>query len=178
LEARKAALTIGVILLLLVLATVLIRVMNGPIIGPVTSHSTQIRVIRTAEATYAHAYPKVGFAPNLTMLGGVPGDSCGPSHACLLDNLVACPEIVGQGWCSKGNYRYNVQSSSKSSPYKDYWLSVTPISRYEPGYKEAKSYCLTSDGKLRSELVTPLVRPYALQECLALPLEPTAETAP
>lgn len=177
-DGRKVLLTTGVILLLLALATVLIRVMNGPIVGPATSHSSKIRVIRTAEATYAGSYPKAGFAPNLLMLGGAPGDSCGPSRACLLDNLLACPESVGQGWCSVGSYRYNIQSSSKNSPYKDYWLSVTPISRYEPGNKKAKSYCLTSDGNLRSELVTPLLRPYALQECLALPLDPNAETAP
>lgn len=171
---------IGAIAALLVLAMMLIRFLNGSMIGTGTRYASVIRVISSAEASYAASYPNFGFAPNLSALGPTsgPGEDCSALHACLIDTVLACPESIGEGWCPKSGYRYNIQSSSKNSPYKDYWLSMTPISRYAPGYKEAKSYCLTSDGKLRSELVTPLVRPYALQECLALPLEPTAETAP
>ena len=173
-EARKVSITIGAIAALLVLAMMLIRFLNGSMIGTGTRYASVIRVISSAEASYAASYPNFGFAPNLSALGPTigPGEDCSALHACLIDNVLACPESIGEGWCPKSGYRYNIQSSSKNSPYKDYWLSVTPISLYEKG----KSYCLTSDGKLRSETVTPLVRPYSLQECLALPRDPIAET--
>ncbi|HZS26735.1 MAG TPA: hypothetical protein VFB76_05865 [Candidatus Angelobacter sp.] len=96
--------------------------------GPSTPHASNLRTINTAEVTYATNYEKIGFAPNLPVLGPAPTTrDCGPEHACLLDNVVACPDGIGQGWCVKSGYRYNVQSSSTEPPYKDYWITATPI---------------------------------------------------
>jgi len=132
-----------------------------------TPAESPFRVVRNAEKTYAGLFPEVGYASNLTVLGPG-GPPCTSVHACLLDNVLACPEGTGAGWCPKGRYRYNVQSSSRRPPYKDFWLTATPI-EWDP---KLKSYCMSSDGRVTLGDTQPLKKPYTLTECLALPVDP------
>src|SRR6202020_1520964 len=116
----------GVIGLLLLLTIILLRLFSS-FKNPTTRRASVIRTIHTAEATYHTSYPPVGYAPNLWVLGPADSRNCDSSHACLLDAVVSCSTGTGQGWCRKGLYRYNIQSSSTKAPYKDYWLTATPI---------------------------------------------------
>lgn len=128
-----------------------------------------VLTINTAEITYAINYEKIGYAPNLVVLGPAPTTrDCGPEHACLLDNVVACPEGIGQGWCVKSGYRYNIQTSSTEPPYKDYWVTATPIQ----ANPKLKNYCSTEDAVVRIESGAPRNRPYTRDECLAVPPDP------
>lgn len=128
-----------------------------------------VLTINTAEVTYATFYEKIGYAPNLAVLGPAPTTrDCGAEHACLLDNVVACPGGIGRGWCVKSGYRYNIQSSSSEPPYKDYWVTATPI-QADP---KLKNYCSTEDAVIRIEPGASLKRPYTRDECLAVPPDP------
>ena len=71
----------------------------------------------------------------------------------------------------KSLYRYNIQSSSAKPPYKDYWLTATPIE----ARSKLKTYCALSNTETRAEQVPPLSQPYTLKECHALPLASDSE---
>ena len=157
----------GVVGVLLVLTIILLSTFKGP----TTRHASVIRAIHTAEATYYTTYPSVGYAPNLLALGPAPSGNCDSAHDCLLDNVVACPSSTGQGWCMKTLYRYNVQSSSTKPPYKDYWVTATPVD----ASSKLRSYCSLSNTEVRSEQVPSLSNPYTLKECRSLPLATDSE---
>src|SRR5215467_14157798 len=106
---------------------------------PSTPWAPTIRTINTAEITYATSYEKTGYAPNLAILGPAEKGECGPEHACLLDNVLACPNGIGQGWCVKSGYRFNIQTSSSGPPYEDYCVTATPIE----ANPKLKNYCST-----------------------------------
>jgi hypothetical protein len=136
--------------------------------GDRTTGASTVRTINTAEITYATNYPKIGYASNLAVLGPAEGGNCNSSHACLVDEVVACPRGTGQPWCVKGAYRFNIQSSSSEPPYKDYWITATPVQ----ANPEFRNYCSLSDAVMRSEQGAPLSRPYMLEECQALSYDP------
>jgi hypothetical protein len=160
--------TAGTIALLLVLAIAVLNLRPGRMSGPTTPVASTIRTINTSEVTFASIYSAVGYAPNLSVFGPADSGNCDSSHACLLDNIIACSVGTGQGWCRKGLYRYNVQSSSSKPPYKDYWVTATPIEA-KPGMR---SYCSLSDAVMRSEPGVSRIHPYTLQECRNLPYDP------
>jgi hypothetical protein len=157
----------GTITLLLIVVAILIT-RKGQMSLPSTPGASTIRTINTSEVTFASIYPAVGYAPNLSVLGPADSSNCDSSHACLLDNVVACAAGIGQGWCRKGLYRYNVRSSSSVPPYKNYWVTATPID----ARSERRSYCSLSDAVMRSEPGVSRSRPYTLEECRNLPRDP------
>jgi len=124
-----------------------------------------VRTIATAEITYATNYEKMGYAPTLAALGPAGNGECGPEHACLLDSHVGCPQDTGQEWCVYEGYRFNVQTGSNESPYKDYWVTATPIE----ANPKLKNYCTTETAIIRMGSTEPLSHPYTREECLALP---------
>lgn len=156
---------LGLVIVLCGIGIALPHFFRAKMSGPATPGASTIRTINTAEVTYATNYEKIGYAPNLIVLGPVNTSDCGPEHACLLDNVVSCPEGIGQGWCVKTGYRYNIQTSSSEPPYKDYWVTATPIEA-DPSLK---NYCSAEDAVIRIESAAPLKRPYTRAECLALP---------
>jgi hypothetical protein len=135
------------------------RMSKGGILG-----AQVLRAINLSETMYSTTYKKMGYAPNLAVFGPANEGKCSAERACLLNSVLACAEGMGQGWCEKYDYRFNVQSSSTSAPYLDYWATATPI-RPNSGLK---TYCTTMDAVIRSEQITPLSRPYTLDECKAL----------
>lgn len=124
-----------------------------------------VRTINTSQITYETNFEQIGYAPSLATLGSASARECGPDHACLLDAKLGCAEGVGQGWCVYVGYRFNVQSSSTKPPYKDYWITATPIE----ANPKLMNYCSLSDAVVRFEKAAPLSRPYTLEECQALP---------
>jgi hypothetical protein len=133
---------------------------------PITGAS-MLRIINTSQVTYATKYEKNGYAPTLAVLGPAGTGECGPEHACLLDAKLACPEGAGQGWCVEYGYRFNLQTLSTEPPYKDYWVTATPV---RPDSKLG-NFCSTADVVVRFDKSAPLSRPYTFEECSALPAE-------
>ena len=156
---------------LLALAIVIPNLQRSRMSGPTPGAST-VRTLNTSQIMYSMTYPDQGYAPNLAVLGPDMPDysQCHPTQtrACLTDSKVACPSGIGTAWCEKGLYRYNIQSSSTEPPYKDYWITATPV-HANPKFR---NYCSLSDAVMRSEQGAPLSRPYTLEECQALSYDP------
>ena len=126
-----------------------------------------VRTLNISEITYATMYPRQGYAPNLAVMGPDGLDPCHPSpeHACLLDQKVGCASGMGMAWCVAGSYRFSIQSSSTEPPYKDFWVTATPVL----ADAELKNLCSGPDGVVRHEGGSPLAQPYStLEECLAM----------
>jgi hypothetical protein len=154
---------VGFAIIITALLIVIPDVLRG--FGADTAALSPLRTINIAEVTYAATYPKSGYSPNLAFLGGM--KDCSPKHACLLDNVLACPQGVGPAWCAKGTYLYNIQSSSFAGPYRDYWVTAVPVT---VGSK-LKNYCSGSNIAIRSEPAKARTAPYTLAECLVLPVD-------
>jgi len=173
--AERKRIFIGVALamaVLLALAIVIPNLQRSRMSGPPTPGASTVRTLNTSEITYATTYPLQGYAPNLAVLGPDAADysQCRPTQtrACLVDPKLACPSGIGTAWCRDGLYRYNIQSSSTEPPYKDYWITATPV-QANPKFR---NYCSLSDAVMRSEQGVPLSRPYTLEECQALSYDP------
>jgi hypothetical protein len=143
--------------------------MTGCPATPAAAGAMNVRSIITSQITYATMYPRQGYARNLAVMGSDGPDyaQCHPrpDRACLLDQKVGCPSGTGTAWCVAGSYRFNVQSSSSEPPYKDYWITATPV-RADP---ELKNLCSGPDAVVRHEGGSPLSQPYStLEECLAM----------
>jgi type IV pilus assembly protein PilA len=171
---RLMAIVIGALVMLVLAAAIVLptlfraRMSDG---GP--PGARHVRTLATSEITYSSTYPEQGYAPNLAVLGPDRPDAerigCRPStaHACLIDPNLGCSNGTGLAWCADRVYRYNIQSSSLAPPYKDYWITATPLE----AAPERKNYCMTSDAVLRSESGPPLSRPYTLAECEKLQID-------
>jgi hypothetical protein len=168
-KTKKILIGAGVtIVVLLALAIVIPNLLRSRMHSPAPGAS-MVRTINTSQVTYSTTYPDQGFASNLAVLGpDVPDYSqchASPTRACLLDQKVGCAAGIGTAWCVYGAYRFSVQSSSTEPPYKDYWITATPVH----ANPELKNYCSLSDAVVRWEQAAPLSRPYSLEECQALP---------
>jgi hypothetical protein len=149
-----------------------------------TGAPRNIRSLLIAEVSYSDTYPQTGFAPNLAVLG--PSEKCpdvqSATRSCLIDPFLACRAGVGRAWCVLGDgYRYNIQTSSHSAPYEDFWITVTPITSelpkperrwtdwfrrkpVEPN-KPLKTYCATDDMVVRAEVGPLRTVPYTKAVC-------------
>lgn len=181
---------VGVFLLFLLGVFALPYFLHGSMPLCVADAPATIRTLNTTQTTYVTTFPDAGFAPNLAALGGWSSDkSClgpSPAHSCLIDNVLGCPEGVGQAWCTYSNgYRYNIQRTSPSATEQNYWITATPIdakpvvvertwtdwlfSRPIRKPKPLKNYCSTGDASVRAVEGPPLSVPYTLAQCERLP---------
>ena len=158
----------GLISVVVALAIIIPNLFRPRMSGPQTLGASTIRTIHISEVTYSMSFPEVGYAPNLLVLGPAVSGDCNSSHACLIDNVIACATGVGHGWCVKSGYRFNLQSSSSEPPYRDYWITATPVEARPNG----KNYCSTENAEIHIAATPPLTRPYTRAECLAVPPDP------
>jgi prepilin-type N-terminal cleavage/methylation domain-containing protein len=117
-----------------------------------------LRNINNSQAAYITEYPSTGFADTLVKLG--PGTPCDSTHACLVDQVIAC---LSQP-CVKGGYKYYLISSSSTAPIPDYASSATPNSWAGSGLE---NYCSTDDAVLRKQIAAagPLAAPVQRATC-------------
>jgi hypothetical protein len=174
-ERKKTLIGVMVaIVALLALAIAIPNLQRSRMGDPPTPGASTIRMLNTSQIVYSTTHPDQGYAPDLAVLGpDIPDSShCHPTktHACLIDPKIACPSGIGTAWCVNGLYRYNIQSGSNEPPYKDYWITATPV---QAGSK-FRNYCSLSDAVIRSEQGAPLVRPYTLEECRSLSVDPSS----
>lgn len=147
-----------------------------------------VRMLTTNEIAYSTAFPDVGYAPSLSVLGGEPGCSeSSPDKACLVNDDLACPEGVGEGWCSSSytSYRFNIQTSSEFMPHEDFWITASPtqasfavkdggfwlrflLLRRPEKRPAPRIYCGANDGEPRIGTEGILSRPFSKAECLGL----------
>ena len=103
-----------------------------------------IRNINNSQAAYIAEFGSaVGYADTLVKLG--PGPTCDVTHACLIDNVLACLAKP----CIKSGYGYFLTSATIG----DYTTTATPIIM---GTSGLINFCGPDDGVIRQEL-TPTI---------------------
>jgi type IV pilus assembly protein PilA len=109
---------IAIILIISALATPMI--VRSRIAADESAAAANIRTLNTAQISYYSAYPTVGYAASLTVLGGT---SCNPpssSSACLIDTVLAAGTNTG--------YSFTLPPASLvGTPPAAYQFIATPI---------------------------------------------------
>jgi type IV pilus assembly protein PilA len=122
-----------------------------------------LRTVNTAEITYATAYAKRGYAPDLATLGLDPRNpkAQSPDHAGLLDATLANDSCTANAWCTKSGYRFRVTTLCKQQPCKEYLAVGTPVD----SNTGVRSFCSASDGVIRYKTGASPNSPANVAEC-------------
>lgn len=110
-----------------------------------------LRMVNSAQATYAGRYPETGYASSLYALGPHNAPDCSHpdppatfEHACLIaDMQLANHRCTGENWCGKNGYSFRVWCSDNEKPCREYVVMAVPVEH------EKDSYCSTSDSVVR-----------------------------
>src|SRR5579872_6572737 len=104
-----------------------------------------LRTLNTSEATYNTSYGDlVGYANRLVLLGPST-TTCDQTHACLIDNLLACASEP----CLRGAYNYFATSDSGSAPFLNYAITATPLTFNGTG---TRNFCTSEEGTVRFQV--------------------------
>jgi len=124
-----------------------------------------VRTLNTAQVTYSATYPEKGFAPDLATLGSGPDGNCqgggSTSHACLIDDTLACASGTSGEWCTKNGFRYSITATCKEGICDGYVIVGTPVSTSTGG----KNFCSSNDAVIRVQTGAPLTSPITVEEC-------------
>jgi type IV pilus assembly protein PilA len=122
-----------------------------------------LRTMNVAQVSYATAYPDHGFAPDLASLGPNPDslDSHSPNHAGLLNSTLGNRTCTSGTWCVSSGYRFMIKATCAFGSCQDFVAVATPVMN-DAG---SKTFCSTSDGIIRYQIVQLLTTPLAVREC-------------
>jgi hypothetical protein len=121
------------------------------------------RTVNVAQVTYAAAYPKRGYAPDLASLGPDPRQpvSDSPNHANLINETLGNASCTGDAWCIKSGYQFRLTAVCKLRLCKEYAVVATPVN----ANTGMRSFCSTSDGVIHFKINPPLSAPVSVAEC-------------
>jgi hypothetical protein len=124
-----------------------------------------VRIVNTAQVTYAAMFPQRGYAPNLSAFGTDPrGPSAGSAdHAGLIDGTLANESCTADAWCTKSGFRFKVTAVCEQHVCTEYLVIATPVD----SNTGTRSFCSTSDGVIRYKTGFPLTPPVSASECRA-----------
>lgn len=137
-------LLIVVAIILIIAAIAIPSLLRARIAANEASAAGSIRIINTAEVSYAAAYPMLGFATNLTYLGGPVGANCSPSTSsgCFIDSALSSG--------AKSGYTYSLQIGSSpviAGIAPSYSIVATPQMVDVTGIRD---FCSFEDAVVRS----------------------------
>jgi type IV pilus assembly protein PilA len=151
-------LLIVVAIILIIAAIAIPNLLRAKMAANESSAVNSIRTISTAEITYSSTYPTVGYAPTLSVLGGI--SPCVPSSttACLI------PSDLGAG--SKSGYNFSAIGSG-GPPATQYFATGVPAAVNQTGIR---SFCSFEDAVIRVQPTGAAIPSEAACEAL-LPLQ-------
>ena len=139
-----------VVAIILVIAAIAIPgLLRAKISANEASAARSVREIATAEVAYNATYPKVGFAPDLTSLGGAAPCSPSAATACILDDNVSAGLKSGYKFFAAGFANGGTTNS-------DFVGSSAPNTFNQSG---VRNFCIVSDGTLRYSAGAPGLPP-------------------
>jgi type IV pilus assembly protein PilA len=97
-----------------------------------------IRTINTAEITYSSTYPTVGFAANLSVLGGVAPCTPASTTACLIDSVLSAGK--------KSGFNFTEAPGVVATPQTTYYTTAVPVTLDQTG---TRSFCSFEDAVVR-----------------------------
>jgi len=134
-----------VVAIILVIAAIAIpSFLHSRMAANESAAAAAIRTVNTAQISYDSAYPTVGYAGSLTVLGGS-GASCAPptsANACLIDGNLA-------GGLRNG-YNYTLTNVT-GTPNSTYNVIASPVLL---NYSGARYFCSFADAVIRVSTAT------------------------
>jgi type IV pilus assembly protein PilA len=164
-------LSIVLIPVVLIIAAIAIpSLLRARIMANQSAAASTVRTLNTAQVSYSDAYPDLGYAQSLTVMGpGQPPVDCTDranltaQHACLLDSVLGCSS---ETWCSRTGYKFNLTAAcAVGAKCEDYAITATPIT----STTGKDSFCSTSDLVIRYNAGPPLTAPVSSTECQSWP---------
>jgi type IV pilus assembly protein PilA len=130
-------LLIVVAIILIIAAIAIPNLLRARMAANESSAVASIRTINTAEITYSSSYPTVGYAPNLSSLGGI--TPCTPSSttACLIGSDLAAGTKSGYNFAAIG---------AGGPPAVMYYATAVPVQVNQTG---VRSFCSFEDAVIR-----------------------------
>ncbi len=157
-----------VVAIILILAAIAIpNLLRARIAANEASAVSSIRTIKTVEFSYYSAFPTIGYAAQLSDLGG-PAPCAPPTStkACLIDDKLA---TSGVGSTGKSGYVFRATGVSFAGPVNTaFVVGASPVGFNQSG---TRNFCSTNDGVLRFDYGAPGSQPVnTLAACLAFPV--------
>jgi type IV pilus assembly protein PilA len=148
-------LLIVVAIILIIAAIAIPNLLRARMAANESSAVASIRTINTAMITYNSTYPTVGFAANLTTLGGVAPCTPTSTTACLIDSVLAAGVKSGYNFAATG---------AGGPPAVQYYATGYPVTENQTGIR---SFCSFEDAVLRVDPTGTLAASESACEALA-----------
>ena len=155
-----------VIAIILVIAAIAIpNLLRARMSANESSAAAAVRSITVAEIAYSSAFPTIGYAVQIQDLGKTAPCTPTPTHACLLDNVIA---NAVPGTAGHSGYSFlSTGISAGGSVNNAFVVGATPISANMSG---SVDYCAVTDGALHSQASSGSPPASTLAACLAFPI--------
>jgi len=141
-------LLIVVAIILIIAAIAIPSLLQARMAAHESSAAGCLSAMKSAEHAYYTAYPEIGFAANISNLGGPPPCTPSTTTACLIDSGLssAIPGSAG-----KGGYFFLATGVQTAGALINtgYVLGAAPITVHSTGNRD---FCTVSDGVLRSQM--------------------------
>ncbi len=133
-------LLIVVAIILIIAAIAIPNLLRSRIAANEASAVNSLRMINTAQISYASTNPTIGFAADLATLGPgpTPGAQASPTNAALLDNVIGKSSPGGSGLGTanlKSGYKLYIGSVGGSVPISTYSAHADPITPGQTGMR-------------------------------------------
>jgi prepilin-type N-terminal cleavage/methylation domain-containing protein len=158
-------LLIVVSIILLIAAIAVPNLLRARMAANESSAAAAIRVITSAEVSYAGGFPTVGYATQLQDLGHTAPCLPAPAHACLLDDSLA--NAFPGGGAHSGYHFLATGLNFGTALNIDFVVGGTPVAANLTG---GRDFCAITDGALRSQPTTGGPPASTLAVCLAYPV--------
>jgi type IV pilus assembly protein PilA len=136
-------LLIVVAIILIIAAIAIPSLIHSRMAANEASAVYSLRTIHTAQTTYALTYPQVGYADDLSKLGGVNPNPPTSSASGILDWLLGCPSQP----CPKSGYKFYI-SSTTGTPVSEYTANGQPA---VPGQSGIRGFCVDTTGVVKAD---------------------------
>lgn len=134
--------SIAIIPVLIIAAIAIPNLLRAKISANDSAAASTIRILNTAQVTYATEYPAKGYARDLATLGSGAEGSCSSrseTNACLIDDVLAKQNV-------KRGFRFNMTAvCGDNDECKDYVVTAIPLTNATG----SRSFCSTSDAVIR-----------------------------
>lgn len=159
-------LLIVVAIILIIAAIAIPNLLRARIAANESSAVSSLRTVNTAQVTYQTAYPTVGYASTLAILGPADaGCTAGPAetNACMLDFALASAAVT-----AKSGYLFEVVNTT-GTPVTTYVTDAGPATYNQTG---VRSFCAIEDAVLHydTSLTAGGLPAYASSACVLLPV--------
>jgi type IV pilus assembly protein PilA len=160
-------LLIVVAIILIIAAIAIPSLLQSRLAANESSAVGSLNAIKVGEITYFNSYPTVGYATQLSDLGGV--GPCTPSSTtgCLIDNFLA---TAAPGSVGKAGFVFLATGivTGGATNNTAFVAATSPIAVHSTGNRD---FCSTNDGVLRQQMASVGDVPVNnLASCLAFPV--------